>query len=211
MRKYRFEQHFYEEAQTLIGVFNMMVMQLRKQINVIKEKARTEAALHEKELENMRIVTLLKTSELKALQMQMNPHFLFNTLNMIARTADFGDTDRTSVLLQKTAQLLRYNLDCSGKMVSLANEIEMLGNYVYLQEHVLAPRYFLILIWMRGFIRFRFRVLFCSPLWRMQLFMALTGKLSNRIRTMNIYHQKNGERLSSALPMMQRSTGEISI
>lgn len=133
---------FYEEAQTLIGVFNMMVMQLRKQINVIKEKARTEAALHEKELENMRIVTLLKTSELKALQMQMNPHFLFNTLNMIARTADFGDTDRTSVLLQKTAQLLRYNLDYSGKMVSLANEIEMLGNYVYLQEQRFGSKIF---------------------------------------------------------------------
>lgn len=132
----------YEEVRTLIGVFNMMVMQLRDQINVIKEKARTEAALHEKELENMRIVNLLKTSELKALQMQMNPHFLFNTLNMIARTADLGDTDKTSVLLQKTAQLLRYNLDYSGKMVSLAKEIEMLGNYVYLQEQRFGSKIF---------------------------------------------------------------------
>ncbi len=140
--KVQIQTAFYEEVQTLIGVFNMMVMQLRKQINVIKEKARAEAALHEKELENMRIITLLKTSEFKALQMQMNPHFLFNTLNMIARTADFGDTDKTSLLLQKTAQLLRYNLDYSGKTVSLANEIEMLGNYVYLQEQRFSSKIF---------------------------------------------------------------------
>lgn len=124
----------YEEVKTLISVFNMMVVQLRQQIHVIQEKAETEAALHEKELENMRIVTLLKSSELKALQMQMNPHFLFNTLNMIARTIDLGDIEKTSILLQKTAKLLRYNLDYSGKMISLAKEIEMLGNYVYLQE-----------------------------------------------------------------------------
>ena len=71
--------------------------------------------------------SLLKASELKALQMQMNPHFLFNTLNMISVTADLGDTDKTVLLLQKTAQLLRYSLDYSGKTVTLAKEIEMLG------------------------------------------------------------------------------------
>ena len=46
------------------------------------------------------------------------------------------------MLLQKTAQLLRYNLDYSGKMVSLANEIEMLGNYVYLQEQRFGSKIF---------------------------------------------------------------------
>lgn len=132
----------YEEVKTLISVFNMMIVQLRQQIHLIQEKSETEAALREKELENMRIITLLKTSELKALQMQMNPHFLFNTLNMIARTIDLGDTEKTSMLLQRTAQLLRYNLDYSGKMIPLAKEIEMLGNYVYLQEQRFGSKIF---------------------------------------------------------------------
>lgn len=130
----------YQEVSKMVSVFNRMVLQLRDHIHTIHETARTEAALHEKELENMRITNLLKTSELKALQMQMNPHFLFNTLNMIARTADLGDTDQTSVLLQSTAQLLRYSLDYSGRTVPLATEIEMLGNYAYLQEQRFGSR-----------------------------------------------------------------------
>lgn len=127
-------QPSYDEITSLAGTFNTMVRQLQDYIRVIEENARTAEKLHHQELENLRIASLLKTSELKALQMQMNPHFLFNTLNMISRTADLGDTDRTVLLLQKTAQLLRYNLDYSGKIVTLAKEIEMLGNYVFLQE-----------------------------------------------------------------------------
>ena len=128
--------------QTLIQVYNSMIHRIQVQIRTIQENASAQEKLKDQELENLKIRNMLKTSELKALQMQINPHFLFNTLNMIARTADFGDTDRTSVLLQKTAQLLRYNLDFSGKMVSLANEIEMLGNYVYLQEERFGSKIF---------------------------------------------------------------------
>lgn len=132
----------YREVSRLVSVFNRMVHQLRDHIRTINENARTEAVLHEKELENMRITNLLKTSELKALQMQINPHFLFNTLNMIARTADMGNTEQTSVLLWRTARLLRYSLDYSGRTVPLATEIEMLGNYVYLQEQRFGSRIF---------------------------------------------------------------------
>ena len=53
---------------------------------------------------------------------------------MIAKTAYIEEADKTVFLLQKTAQLLRYSLDYMGKSVTLAREIEMLGNYVYLQE-----------------------------------------------------------------------------
>ena len=130
----KFQEPTYEEVTSLADAFNTMVRQLEKQILAMEENAKTTEALHQQKLENLRIASLLKASELKALQMQMNPHFLFNTLNMISRTADLGDTDRTVLLLQKTAQLLRYNLDYSGKMVTLAKEIEMLGNYVFLQE-----------------------------------------------------------------------------
>lgn len=136
------EQSSYGEIVTLVMGFNTMIHQLKNHIQVIEENARTREALQMQEMENLRITSLLKASELKALQMQMNPHFLFNTLNIISRTADQGDTDRTVLLLQKTAQLLRYNLDYSGRTVTLIKEIEMLGNYVFLQEQRFGSRIF---------------------------------------------------------------------
>ena len=132
----------YDEITTLIAVFNMTIHQLKDYIQVMEENARTTEALHIQEMENLRITSLLKASELKALQMQMNPHFLFNTLNMISRSVDMGDTDRTVLMLHKTAQLLRYSLDYSGRMATLAKEIEMLGNYVFLQEQRFGSRIF---------------------------------------------------------------------
>lgn len=123
-----------EELSVLIQVFNMMIDKIREQFCAVEEGARTRAELQEKELENLRITNLLKSSELKVLQMQMNPHFLFNTLNMIAKTAYLGDSEETVFLLQKTAELLRYSLDYMGKSVTLARELEILDCYICLQE-----------------------------------------------------------------------------
>ena len=128
------------EMKLLVDAFNTMIERIKTQVRQIEENASAKVALREKELENLQITNLLKTSELKALQMQMNPHFLFNTLNMIAKTAYIEDADKTVFLLQKTAQLLRYSLDYMGKSVTLAREIEMLGNYVYLQEQRFGER-----------------------------------------------------------------------
>ena len=77
---------------------------------------------------------MLKTSELKALQMQINPHFMFNTLNMIAETAYFENAEKTEFLLNKTAKMFRFSLDFSGKSISLFKEIEELENYIFIQE-----------------------------------------------------------------------------
>lgn len=129
-----------EEAMILTDTFNYMMEQIKERIRLMRENGEAREALHEKELENLRILNLLRTSELKALQMQMNPHFLFNTLNMISKTAYLGELDKTVLLLQKTAQLLRYSLDYMGKSVTLKREMEMLGNYVYLQEQRFGER-----------------------------------------------------------------------
>lgn len=128
------------ELQILIHVFNMMIDQIQKQFRATEEAAAAKARLHQQELENLKITNLLRTSELRALQMQMNPHFLFNTLNMIAKTAYLGDSEETVFLLQKTAQLLRYSLDYMGKSVTLARELEILDCYVCLQEKRFAER-----------------------------------------------------------------------
>ena len=135
-----FQKSFYKELEVLVHVFNMMAVKIREQIQIIEEDAKIKVALRENEVEKLKIQTLLRTSELKGLQMQMNPHFLFNTLNMISKTAYMENAQKTIFLLQKTAQMLRYSLDYMGKSVSLGREIENLGNYVYLQEERFGKR-----------------------------------------------------------------------
>lgn len=88
----------------------------------------------------MRISNELKNSELKALQMQINPHFLFNTLNMIAKTAYMETAECTALLLECTASLLRYTLDNSMQPVPLEKELGMLKNYVSIQENRFGER-----------------------------------------------------------------------
>lgn len=123
-----------DELRMLIDVYNSMIQRIQAQIRTIQENNHAKERLKDKEMENLRMSNLLKTSKLKALQMQINPHFLFNTLNMISQTAYTENGEQTMYLLGKTANLLRYTLDYTDKAVSLSREIEMLGNYVELQE-----------------------------------------------------------------------------
>ena len=136
-----------QEISVLVYVFNKMVEQMKEKFRIMEEDARTKVALREQELENLRITNLLRTSELRALQRQMNPHFLFNTMNMIAKNAYMEGAEKTVDLLQRTAYLLRYSLDYMDKAVTLDQEIEILGDYVYLQEQRFGKR-----------IRFRFEL-----------------------------------------------------
>ena len=122
------------EMNFLVEVFNMMLITLQDQVKKIQENADLEIELHKKEVENLQIANLLRSSALKSLQMQINPHFLFNTLNMISQSAYLEGADKTSALLDSTAVLLRYTLDFATRSVPLSKEIEVLGIYVSLQE-----------------------------------------------------------------------------
>lgn len=128
------------EMQTLIRVYNSMIHRIQTQIRTIQENASAQEKLKDQELENLKIRNMLKTSELKALQMQINPHFLFNTLNMISQTAYMEGAEQTITLLDSTARLLRYTLDYTDKSVTLSRELEILGHYVELQEYRFGER-----------------------------------------------------------------------
>ena len=84
--------------------------------------------------DNLRKDELLAQSELRILQNQINPHFLFNTLNMIYKKAYSEGAYETSELMEKTSQLLRYGLDNASKISSLKKEIKAIYNYNYIQE-----------------------------------------------------------------------------
>lgn len=72
-------------------------------------------------------------AELNFLKIQINPHFLFNTLNNIYSLAYSGD-QKAAGMIATLSKILRYMLyDCKEDKVALLNEIELLENYIELQ------------------------------------------------------------------------------
>lgn len=76
---------------------------------------------------------LLTQTELKLLQAQVNPHFLFNALNTIGAIIR-RDPDMARGLLQKLSQFLRINLKRSPEMVTLADELEHIDAYLGIEK-----------------------------------------------------------------------------
>ncbi len=80
-------------------------------------------------------VALLKQAQSVALQSQINPHFLHNTLDSISWVAMrlTGGKNEASVMLSKLAQILRYSLDDVDTLVPLRRELENTRIYLELQ------------------------------------------------------------------------------
>lgn len=72
-------------------------------------------------------------SQLSVLQAKINPHFLFNTLELIRSQAILEDAGKTAVLIQKLGQLFRYSLK-SEDAIALHHEVQYAKDYLYLQN-----------------------------------------------------------------------------
>ena len=128
------------EITQLCEALEDMAHSVSQNIETMQERDRLEKLLLEQDNENLQKDELLAQSELKMLQNQINPHFLFNTLNMIYRMSLKEGADDAADMLMKTSQLLRYGLDNQKRISSLRNEIEMIGKYIEIQKKRLGKR-----------------------------------------------------------------------
>ena len=118
-----------DEVGVVTNTFNQMIVSVRNNIEKLKESMENERVLKEKEL---MMETHLKDAQLKYLQAQINPHFLFNTLNAGAQLAMMEDADRTYEYIQNVADFFRYNIKKNHDSVSLREELEMVDTYIYI-------------------------------------------------------------------------------
>lgn len=70
-----------------------------------------------------------KDAELRALQAQLNPHFLFNTLNIITQKAILNDIQNTTKLIKSLSKILRYNLSKFDAPVTIRDEMDIVKEY----------------------------------------------------------------------------------
>lgn len=88
----------------------------------------------EKELAQERLEKELLAAQLKNLQSQVNPHFLFNTLNSIAALIA-SNPRQAEKTVEQLADLFRYALECNhGSSISLAEEIKIIEDYLAIEK-----------------------------------------------------------------------------
>ncbi len=90
--------------------------------------------VQEKERQEERLKALATEAELKALKAQINPHFLFNTLNTIAELIH-ADSDKAETTVERLAEMFRYVLNGSERgLVSVEEELAFLDDYLEIER-----------------------------------------------------------------------------
>ncbi len=122
-----------DEVEILSDAFNTMTRNLRTMVAGLLEKAELERRLREEERELMETEKALRESQFASLQDQIRPHFLFNALNTIARTALFEDASQTERLTLALSKLFRYSLGNPETLVTVREEVDTLREYLAFQ------------------------------------------------------------------------------
>lgn len=118
-----------DEVGVLAEAFNRMIESLNEYVTQIKVRMKEESRLKESQL---RMESSLKESQLIFLQSQINPHFLYNTLNAGAQLAMMEGAEKTCLFVENLADFFRYSVKHTGQTSSLADEISQVETYLHI-------------------------------------------------------------------------------
>ena len=106
------------EVRELSGSFGHMVLRIQRLMSTVRQEE----------------VNLRKT-ELKALQAQINPHFLYNTLDSIAWMCEQGRNGDAVKMIHALARLFRISISKGHELIPISREIEHAQNYLEIQQY----------------------------------------------------------------------------
>ncbi|MFB5675636.1 sensor histidine kinase [Paenibacillus terreus] len=106
-----------DEIEQLSGSFNRMLTRIRELM---------EQSIREQEAK--------RKSELDVLQAQINPHFLYNTLNTVIRLAERGQNDEVVKAITSLSKFFRISLSKGKQIISLGDELEHVRHYLIIQK-----------------------------------------------------------------------------
>ncbi|WP_411169844.1 sensor histidine kinase [Clostridium sp. MB05] len=106
-----------EEVKELSSTFNYMIKDLNKYVDELVKVQREK-----------------RVAEIHALQMQINPHYIFNTLSSIKWLIWQGSNDKSISALDSFISLLRNTISKTDEFITVADEIENIKNYVFINN-----------------------------------------------------------------------------
>ena len=114
-----------DEIGSLIISYNLMVLKIKQLIEVVfKEDA-----------EKKTLQILKKQAELKALQSQVNPHFMFNTLETIRMRSIIKKENETAEVIEKLSLILRKTINWGDDNITVYEEMIFVKNYIEIQKY----------------------------------------------------------------------------
>ncbi|SHI32940.1 two-component system, sensor histidine kinase YesM [Dethiosulfatibacter aminovorans DSM 17477] len=105
------------ESINLAKHFNEMTLKIRDLMDDISSKEK-----------------YLRTYEINALYSQINPHFLYNTLDTIIWMAEFGESEKVIDITKSLASFFRLSLSKGDEMISLEDELNHAREYLFIQK-----------------------------------------------------------------------------
>lgn len=114
-------EEFHGEMKILSQKFNHMVKRINAMFTEVKEQEREKHRM-----------------EMLALQSQINPHFLYNTLNSIRWLSELQGADKVTQMLDELEKVLRFTAEDTGESVSVSREVKFIKSYI----RILNFRYF---------------------------------------------------------------------
>ena len=117
------------EIAQLAESFNIMKHSMAQQVTTLQEKNEIERELHREKTQALELQNRMERSRLQQLRSQIDPHFLFNTLNVIQQTAGVEKGYRTQALIVALSHLLRYSLMSNDEQVPLSREVRIVDEY----------------------------------------------------------------------------------
>lgn len=122
---YRFLMEYQKQALTYSGILIAVYL-----IGSYRENREREKRTAKLELQAAQLQSRLKETQLQALKGQLQPHFLFNTLNMISSLM-YEDVEKADSMITKLSDLLRMSLEQTDKeTIPLSQEIEFAEAYL---------------------------------------------------------------------------------
>ena len=102
---------------------------------MIGDIQRLLAEIYQERLHAEQLKTQQREAEFKVLASQINPHFLYNTLETIRMKARINHQAEIEELVKMLAKILRKNLRAGGQDVSIREEVELVESYLKIQQY----------------------------------------------------------------------------
>ncbi|CAG7647846.1 sensor histidine kinase [Paenibacillus allorhizosphaerae] len=114
-----------DEIDELTFRYNLMVKRLSELVKQV----------YEAELQNRETRLERQKAEFQSLQLQINPHFLYNTLETIACYAALKDSEEITEIVKAMAYMLRYSVQTNLEEITVANELKHVLTYMVIMKH----------------------------------------------------------------------------